>query len=470
MIESRNRAVVESSPTASAALGCNVAAYVLGSTEQAKSVLFYLLKYITKDKMALTNSLSVLKYALEKVNTHESKAEDKGTDLRTGKYLLSVAANRITGMTEVAATQAAVSLLGMPAQEGSAKTAFVHVASAIADVRSRELEWAGQNPATAWNEEIIRGDHLGVRSATPDANGEEEEDAEFDTLDYHWGMEVPSLSKAAEPQSENLFEELMDDTGVHQDTRVEFGGAAIYHVKDAQGVETLVPVPQHVHYANRGEHLEQLSLVAYACVIEVVAVKKREGEVDEDLEEEQRQGQERQESRRRPNTTYEFDVHHPLHLSHVQRTRSKLLIPVLTGVGVPTLRYLDSRDNGYSNISDAAKAELEREARYLLTILSPWTLQKNPGSPQLGEKVPRHGTNWTAFSAFCRELRGLDNPDERPTFLGDAILGYIENITRGLRVNSINKKMLVMYRGQAATRWKDADLNVCNVVKYFNQR
>jgi len=156
------------------------------------------------------------------------KAEDKGTDLRTRKYLLSVAANRINGMTEVAATQAAVSLLGMPAQEGSAKTAFIHVASAIADVRSRELEWAGQNPACAWNEEIIRGEHLEVRSATPDANGEEE-DAEFDTLDHHWDMEVPSLSMASEPQSETLFEDLMDDTGVHHRPVLEDAQHEVHH-------------------------------------------------------------------------------------------------------------------------------------------------------------------------------------------------------------------------------------------------
>ena len=56
----RNAFVVEINPTASSVLCCNTACYLLEAKKQAKSALFYLLKYLTKDGVALSNSLSVL--------------------------------------------------------------------------------------------------------------------------------------------------------------------------------------------------------------------------------------------------------------------------------------------------------------------------------------------------------------------------------------------------------------------------
>ena len=63
VICSRNGGVVNYSPTASAVLRCNTAAYHLGGNEQAKATLFYLIKYITKDAMTPTTSLSLISYA-----------------------------------------------------------------------------------------------------------------------------------------------------------------------------------------------------------------------------------------------------------------------------------------------------------------------------------------------------------------------------------------------------------------------
>ena len=48
VLAERNSAVVNYSPTASATLRCNTAAYHLGGNEQAKATLYYLIKYITK--------------------------------------------------------------------------------------------------------------------------------------------------------------------------------------------------------------------------------------------------------------------------------------------------------------------------------------------------------------------------------------------------------------------------------------
>ena len=62
VIAERNGAVVNYSPNASALLRSNTAPYHLGGNEQAKGTLYYLIKYITKDALAPTTSLSLLSY------------------------------------------------------------------------------------------------------------------------------------------------------------------------------------------------------------------------------------------------------------------------------------------------------------------------------------------------------------------------------------------------------------------------
>ena len=83
----------------------------------------------------------------------------------------------------MAATQAAVSLLGLPAQEGSARITFIFVPNAVAAVRGRELVALGKSPHEAWTKEAIAGD-------IPEKKGEEirtesgPDDAEFADLDF----------------------------------------------------------------------------------------------------------------------------------------------------------------------------------------------------------------------------------------------------------------------------------------------
>ena len=59
---------------------------------------------------------------------------------------------------------------------------------------------------------------------------------------------------------------------------------------------------------------------------------------------------------------------------------------------------------GYSNCSEAGRAELDEGARYYLTILSPWTLQSADGVPKPGELVPQDGTSWECFVAFMERV------------------------------------------------------------------
>jgi hypothetical protein len=136
IIAERNGAVVNFSPTASATLRCNTASYHLGGKEQAKATLYYLIKYITNDALTPTTSQSLLSHAREKVTSYPSLANNTGTDLRRGQHLLNVMINS-TSHKEIADTQAALYLWGMPAQYGNVKNSYIFIHDSCRKINQR---------------------------------------------------------------------------------------------------------------------------------------------------------------------------------------------------------------------------------------------------------------------------------------------------------------------------------------------
>lgn len=63
-LRKRNGSVVEVNEVITALVASNSAAYFFGGAEQAKSILFYLIKYMTKDSVRLTNSITVINDAM----------------------------------------------------------------------------------------------------------------------------------------------------------------------------------------------------------------------------------------------------------------------------------------------------------------------------------------------------------------------------------------------------------------------
>ena len=72
-----NQATVITSPILANCIRTNTNAIPLGSTEQAKAIMYYLIKYILNDKTALQSSLSVVLYALKKLAKCSSRATNQ---------------------------------------------------------------------------------------------------------------------------------------------------------------------------------------------------------------------------------------------------------------------------------------------------------------------------------------------------------------------------------------------------------
>ena len=105
-------------------LQCNTAPYVLGARESSRATSFYLVKYMTKDCVALQRSLSVLVDAKRNIDQWQSTAADVGAPERTAAHFLQRACNSY--QAEVMDTQAASLLLNLHATYSSER--FVYLA------------------------------------------------------------------------------------------------------------------------------------------------------------------------------------------------------------------------------------------------------------------------------------------------------------------------------------------------------
>jgi hypothetical protein len=123
-LSKRNSNIVCFNKTITNICSCNTACYMLGSTEQAKATLFYLIKYITKGKFDLTNCLSIMKYSIDHFTKYKEK-EYKDDKERQAMYILERMNNHILGMIEVSSTQMIADLIDLSSTQCS--TAFITV-------------------------------------------------------------------------------------------------------------------------------------------------------------------------------------------------------------------------------------------------------------------------------------------------------------------------------------------------------
>ena len=84
--------------------GSNTATYQLGNTEQSKGSLFYISPYVSKNKGAHQDCLTVMLDAQEKVKKYPSVAEDSGTDSCTVQHILTRILNTLNSRMEISDT------------------------------------------------------------------------------------------------------------------------------------------------------------------------------------------------------------------------------------------------------------------------------------------------------------------------------------------------------------------------------
>lgn len=389
VLRGRNGRVVEYNDVITGVLSCNTAAYILGSTEQAKSVLYYLVDYMTKNPVKLHNILSVIGEARVHNAKYPSTAPDKDTQQRRAMYLLQRVLNRLTGMTEVSSQQAAAYLLGMPSAITTTPFRYVFVKAAL----DRVLATSGS-----------------VGSTTGEANKQStDETNEPPVLIGNHGTATPL-------QREQEMKTVLADAANGGGS----GTAPLYAVG-----KQLISVPQDVSYALRGSELKDLALWEYVMLISIV--KKTAAATQNDGHGGPQQG-------RRNNTRFPFHPDHPLYSTHVQVLVSKHATPIISGMRVP--KCPDPVTDTDRN--PAWQRQADAFAAFMLTLFKPWnTITLSPGP-----------LTWEAFCAYMAELEGV-GPKKR-TFIGYCRARTIENITHALHTTSHRAWMTASYRARDA--------------------
>ena len=130
-LKKRNGLVVEFNPLLSCLFKCNTNVSLLGSFSQAKSLLLYLLKYVTKAPADVTASITILKDARIRMDQFPSQAEDADTIERDALRYLQVISNMMVGASEYSACTAAYAILNYLAEIYSTPFWYVFINHAI---------------------------------------------------------------------------------------------------------------------------------------------------------------------------------------------------------------------------------------------------------------------------------------------------------------------------------------------------
>ena len=133
-LETRNGMVVEYNPVMTALLGCNTNVSILGSDAQAKSIMAYLLKYMTKSPAQLCHAISVIHSARKHIEKYPSLAEDTGTEQRTAMYFFTRLVNDLSSAIEISTPMACLALLSMPAEIATDSFQMLFASAALAYV------------------------------------------------------------------------------------------------------------------------------------------------------------------------------------------------------------------------------------------------------------------------------------------------------------------------------------------------
>jgi hypothetical protein len=109
----KNRYVVPYSKPISSVFRSNTALLILGSQEQVKAAMYYIMDYMTKDATALTNVISLVHEARLQTIKYKSQAAHSNTQQRNAIQFLTCINNKLAAKFEISCVMAAAAIMVM---------------------------------------------------------------------------------------------------------------------------------------------------------------------------------------------------------------------------------------------------------------------------------------------------------------------------------------------------------------------
>ncbi|KZS08316.1 Uncharacterized protein APZ42_027731, partial [Daphnia magna] len=421
VLVNRNGLIVEYNGTISAMLGCNTNVSILGSEEQAKSTLLYLLKYVTKPPTEITHSISLIHHARRTIENYPSVAEDSGTDKRTAMHLLNRVTNQISSTIEVSSSFASLAILGGPAEFTSCSFFKVYVHEAF--------KFAEEHPDYAAS--IISIDNAQEFENLPGDEFEEEEpsdDEELASSDKTINSANGEMNDLDVLFAEESEPQVFTPSEENSDHNEDHSTAVIY-----TGITGKIAVPQHIHYSHRGPELHDYNLYEFASIVDVVPKKKSVAvpiitlSPEDSVEDNQFYQELNDQSRsvgRPSNGYFNFATTLPLYATHQIRLRSKMKVPIPKYIPKPP------------PIKPAKLTEAwKKQARY------------DNGNGTLPGSL-----TWYEFCKFIKELEnGIDGNGS--SIIDVVRLHWILNMSHGFRTSSTERAAVQKFVRRSATIW-----------------
>ena len=414
-LQKRNGRIVETNAVLMAVLQANTNATFLGSSEQAKAILFYLAKYLTKDKVALGATLSLIAHARKHVTEFPSTAADSGSRDRSVKHIMQRLLNEFNGSREIGDQQCALLSLGVQAHintalvEDSCKI-YPAIAYVVRNRRERR-KLAERQDATATGSD-------GTSDSDDNSSFvEESEHGGSTTVSSHSDVDGTNPGRADGSSSEENVTPRRDNVSKPRQESYTFGADAGRSAEDyedlqrkARGPDAFsrgdgavaivqlsaeekrkVPISQHECYAHRGNALAQL------CLYEYVAMVRRDRRTEKN----------NPGSRgRQSNGTFAFDEGFVLYDGnrpfdeqfHIQVLKSKYSCPILAGAPPPM------HPGPFDGTSSWWK-KANTFATYFLTLFVPWKDKYGPACSLTWASLERYVHQLSTSITYCLRQR-----------------------------------------------------------------
>jgi hypothetical protein len=386
--------VVSFNPTLTALAACNTCIVIMGTKSQAEAVLYYIVKYVSKNSQPLEACLVPFREGLKLSRLYPSKAEDASAESRKTKYVLNKFANKHIGASEVSSQMAFSAILGNPSEYSSVQFTTLSTWAAVSFLMHGPAAYDPEDRGPT--ERITTAADTGGDSGQPATDNDDDGEGDLqadDSQDSSSDVDDDEGYEAFDEALQEMWDENDEGDPTPFDQRVNMRGyATIVPIVDkplegnattdgrpSKGAVRLIPKDTVECYAFRGKDLAGLCLYEYVMVIRVIK-RPQHGRgsagadsVESDGEEEGKQFETEKQSKttttttpgpgRHINPTYDFAPTYPHKDVFTQQLKSKFAVPLLMGRRPPSIR------------SNSTKQTIDTHAKYMTTLFRPWSIR-----------------------------------------------------------------------------------------------
>ena len=432
-ISKRNGLVVPFNDVITTVLGCNTSIQFLGNQEQSKNSLFYLVPYLTKDNVSLSNCISIIKKSYDDVTNRPSIAKDSGTDFRFAKHMSMRILNLLDTKMEISDTQAAAALLGMEAQIITDTFWYIKPSSHIEYVKICIRQQPKLMNFNETDENLLspllndnESDSLSISSDDSTSSS-----MTTTSLEEHNITQIPDTIEALFVENvPELQNEMIDDV-IRQNKVLYVQGAGRGRVYKRGSKLPEITIQDPYHYFYRGEHFAKLNRLEYYTLVQIVDRKSSS-------------------TRQKRNTgikstRFDFAPSHVLFESHQQMLRFHQPTPMFSNNNHQPKhpgKEIHPNDPSYGDFRKKAN----NFALYYLTLFRPESEHFNAA-----DKPNTYKYDWITFKKWIHDLE-IDN-----RIISHCRLLQIQTHIDGLNTSNQLREVARNYRDRERRIWTERE-------------